>query len=176
MALGADEPLAGALQPQELPLPSPAFLAVGSGGRGINLLLALPCTEGGWSPCTAPCPTWGCWRCSRKPAVPAVGSPTSASTFPGGLLAVPGSDSCFTGGPSSVQAGGAQLEFGGTWWEGDKGCTRQEWSWRGLEPSQASPVLMADPSRAGIFLCALNTSGFSLPCELLPSPLLLPGG
>ena len=42
MALGADELLAGALQPWELPLPSPAFLAVGSCGRGINLLLALP--------------------------------------------------------------------------------------------------------------------------------------
>lgn len=47
MALGADEPLAGALQLRELPLPSPALRAAGSGGRGINLLLPLPRAGGG---------------------------------------------------------------------------------------------------------------------------------
>lgn len=40
MAPGADEPLAGARQPAGA---SSAFLAEGSGGRGINLFLAVPC-------------------------------------------------------------------------------------------------------------------------------------
>lgn len=106
MLLGADQM---ALVPWELPLPSLAFLAAGSGGRGINLLLALCClgvAEAGAWPHS---PLW-CWGqagglSSPRPALFSLGSPISASLFPGGfslfLGLIPGFWS-----PGSVQAGG----------------------------------------------------------------------
>ena len=85
MALGADEPLAGALRPRELPLPPPALLAVGSGGRGINLLLALPWAGGGWSPCQPRAPHGAIGGAPPDLLSPLWGPPRLPRCFPGGF-------------------------------------------------------------------------------------------
>lgn len=95
MALGADELLAGALQLLELPPPSPAFLAAGSGGRGINLLLALPCMGVAEAPCAAqPVPHRGAGG-MLEVLSPLWGPPHLPHCFPGGFLAVPECESRF---------------------------------------------------------------------------------
>jgi len=53
-------------------------------------------------------------------------------------------------------------------WAQQRSSCRQAWRVRGLEPTPASPVLAADPPRAGIFTCALSSPDFFVLHERCP--------